>query len=119
MSAFIIPRHKRFAVRHQVQLRNRLGRACGALLIELSLEACRVSASPHDQLEPDMPVTIEIAGFGDIHGRVYSANERVLVIRFVRPINSAALHELVWTPADGPEPILQLPSFGVSLATAR
>jgi len=119
MSAFIIPRHKRFAVRHEVQLRNARGRASAALLIELSLEACRVSAGPNEQLAPDMPVTIEIAGFGDIHGRVFSANDRVLVIRFVRPINSAALHELVWRPADGPAPILQLPSFGVSLASAR
>ena len=89
------------------------------MLIELSLEACRVSTSQHDQLEPDMPVTIEISGFGDIHGRVFSANDRVLVIRFAAPINSAALHELVWKPADGPEPILQLPSFGVSLASVR
>jgi hypothetical protein len=119
MSAFIIPRHKRFAVRHQVQLRNRHGCACGALLIELSQQACRVSASQHDQLEPEMPVTIEIAGFGDIHGRVFSVNDRVLVIRFARPINSAALHELVWTPADGPEPILQLPAFGFKTASAR
>ena len=113
MSAFIIPRHKRFAVRHEVQLRNACGRTCGALLIELSQQACRVSARAHQQLEPDMPVTIEIEGFGDIHGCVFSANDQILVIRFVRPINSAALHELVWTPADGPEPILQLPAFGV------
>lgn len=119
MSVFIIPRHKRFAVRHEVQLRNARGRASAALLIELSQQACRVSASPDEQLGPDMPVTIEIAGFGDIHGQIFSANDRILVIRFVRPINSAALHELVWRPADGPEPILQLPAFGFRTATAR
>ena len=113
MSAFIIPRHKRFAVRHQVKLRNCQGRASGALLIELSQQACRVSATAHEQLGPDMPVTIEIEGFGDIHGHVFSANDRILVIRFERPIKSAALRELVWTTADGPEPILQLPAFGV------
>jgi hypothetical protein len=100
-------------------MRNARGRASAALLIELSLEACRVSVKAHEALEPDMAVTIEIAGFGDIHGRVFSVNDRIVVIRFVRPINSAALHELVWRPADGPEPILQLPSFGISLATAR
>jgi hypothetical protein len=118
MSAFIIPRHKRFAVRHEVQLRSLHGRACSALLIELSQHGCRVSASPHDHLESDMPVTIEIAGFGDIHGRIFSSNDRIQVIRFVGPINSAALHELVWRPADGPEPILQLPAFGFKTANA-
>ena len=119
MSAFIIPRHKRFAVRHAVQLRNCHGRACGALLIELSQQACRVSVDPRERLGPDMPVTIEIEGFGDIHGHIFSANERILVIRFARPIKSAALHELVWTPADGPEPILQLPAFGFKTASVR
>ena len=113
MSVFFIPRHKRFAVRHEVQLRNLRGHACAALLIELSLEACRVSAGQHEQLDPDMPVTIEIAGFGDIQGRISSSNDRILGIRFVSPINSAALHELVWEPSDEPRPILQLPAFGV------
>lgn len=113
MSFSIISRHKRFAVRHEVKLRKACGRACGALLIELSQQACRVSVPAHEQPGPDNPVTIEIEGFGDIHGRAFPVNDRILLIRFVRPINNAAVQELVWTPADGPEPILQLPAFGI------
>ena len=113
MSSFIIQRHKRFAVRHEVQLRHPCGNASTALLIEISLHGCRVSRNCHAQFEPDTTVTIEIAGFGDIHGRITSAYDSVMVIRFIRPINSAAVHELVWTPADDPRPILQLPAFGV------
>ena len=119
MSAFIIPRHKRFAVRHEVQLRNLRGHACSALLIELSQQGCRVSAGEYDQLEPDRPVTIEIAGFGDIRGRVFSTNGGILGIRFDCPINRTALHELVWSEADGPGPILQLPAFGSRFASVR
>ena len=113
MSVFVVPRHKRFAVRHHVQLRNVRGTALAALLIEISLQGCRVSAFGHEQLEIDQPVTIEIDGFGDIDGRVFSASGKVLGIRFLQPIQGAALHELVWSPADEPKPILHLPAFGV------
>lgn len=113
MSVFVIPRHKRFAVRHHVQLRTMRGTALAALLIEISLEACRVSPFGHEPLELDQPVTIEIGGFGDIAGRIFSAGEKVLGIRFLRPIQGSALHELVWSPSDEPKPILQLPAFGV------
>jgi hypothetical protein len=113
MSVFVIPRHKRFAVRHKVQLRNVRGHALAALLIEISLQGCRVSAFGNEQIGVDQPVTIEIDGFGDIDGRVFSSSDKVLGIRFVRPIQGAALHELVWSPEDEPRPILQLPAFGV------
>ena len=113
MSVFVIPRHKRFAVRHHVKLRNARGQALAALLVEISLEGCRVSPFGNEQLEVDQPVTIEIDGFGDIEGRIFSASDKILVIRFIRPIRSAALHELVWSPEDEPKPILQLPAFGV------
>ena len=83
MSVFVIPRHKRFAVRHRVQLRNGRGKALAALLIEITLQGCRVSAADHEQLAIDSPVTIEIDGFGDIDGRVFSASDKILGIRFI------------------------------------
>jgi hypothetical protein len=113
MSVFVIPRHKRFAVRHHVKLRNARGKALAALLIEISLEGCRVSPFGHEQLEANQQVTIEIDGFGDIEGRVFSASDKVLSIRFLRPIQGSALHELVWSPDGEDKPILQLPAFGV------
>ena len=119
MSALIISRHKRFAVRHEVLLRNFQGSACRALLIELSQKGCRVSVSPHEHLAADQPVTIEVAGFGDIHGRVFSSNGTIHGIRFVSPIASAALNELVGTQRDEPLPILQLPAFGIRFASAQ
>lgn len=113
MTVLVIPRHKRFAVRHKVQLRNVRGKALAALLIEISLQGCRVNALGHEQLEVDQPVTIEIEGFGDIQGRILSSGDKILGIRFVRPIQGAALHELVWSANGEPKPILQLPAFGV------
>ena len=113
MSILAIPRHKRFAVRQKVQLRNGGGEAQNALLIEVSLQGCRVSAFGLEPLEIDQPVTIEIAGFGDIKGHIRSAGDRIFGIRFVEPIPGAALHELVWSPSDEPRPILHLPAFGI------
>lgn len=115
MTGILIPRHKRFAVRRDVQVRAQ-GRACHALMIEVSLLGCRVSAAEIEGLAPDQPVTIEIAGFGDVRGRVMSAGGRMLAIRFAKPIASASLRELVWArevkaaPVE-PEAILQLPAF--------
>lgn len=115
MSIFVIPRHKRFAVRQKVQLRGGSGLAQGALLIEVSLNGCRVSVSDLDPTRIDQPVTVEIEGFGDIRGHIRSASESIYAIRFARPIQSPQLHQLIWSPSDEAKPILQLPAF----ATAR
>lgn len=113
MSVVVIPRHKRFAVRQHVKLRSSRGKPLAALLVEISLEGCRVSPFGNEQLAADQTVTIEIDGFGDIEGRIFSASDKVLCIRFLRPIQGSALHKLVWSPHSEPEPILHLPAFGV------
>lgn len=113
MSLFVISRHKRFAVRQQVQLRCGEGNAQNALLIELSLHGCRVSVTNRESFQIDQAVTIEIEGFGDIRGHIRSAGEGISAIRFCHPIQGAELNELVWSPRDGPRPILQLPAFGI------
>ena len=113
MSLFVIPQHKRFAVRHNVQLRSVRGHALAALLIEISLRGCRVSVFGHELLEVDQPVTMEINGYGNFDGRISSASDKILAIRFLRSIQGATLHALVWSPAEESQPILQLPAFGV------
>ncbi len=115
MSIFVIPRHKRFAVRQNVQLREGGGESHSALLIEVSLQGCRVCASGLGRFAVDQPVTIEIAGFGDIRGHIRAVSDRNFAIRFAEPIQSTALHELVWSHTDESRPILHLPAF----ATAR
>ena len=113
MSIFVIPRHKRFAVRQNVQLRAGSGTARSALLIEVSLQGCRVSVSDFDPFRIDQPVTVEIAGFGDIGGHISSVSDRIFAIRFARPVQNAELHELVGSSSGKPGPILQLPAFGI------
>lgn len=118
MSAFTIPRHKRFAVRQSVRLRAGPGEILSGLLIEVSLEGCRINAGSGGGLGVDQVVTVEVAGFGDIRGLVRSASGHSIAVRFAQPISSAELQELIWSPCEEPEPILQLPAFRIRSAAA-
>ncbi len=113
MSIFTINRHKRFAVRNNVCLRAGNGESQRGLMVEVSLEACRIGDCGHNSFRIDQAVTVEIEGFGDFAGTVRSVGERYCAIRFVQPIASAALQELVWSASDNARPILHLPAFGI------
>ena len=113
MAAPSIPRHKRFAVRQNVRLRASNGDLVSGMMIEVSLDACRISASGHHPFHAEQVVTVEVDGFGDFRGIIRSAGEHSLVIRFVQPVASAELQELVWSASDASRPILHLPTFGI------
>ena len=113
MAAPTIPRHKRFAIRQNVRLRAGNGDLVSGMMIEVSLDACRISASRHTGFHAEQVVTVEVEGFGDFRGIIRSAGEHSLAIRFAQPVASAALQELVWSASDATRPILHLPAFGV------
>ncbi len=112
MGVLLIPRHKRFAVRQNVRLRAGNGDLLSGQMIEVSLEACRVSACGQRRFHIDQVVTVEVAGFGDLTGIVRSVGERCCAIRFVQSLAPAELQELVWSAGDEARPILHLPAFG-------
>lgn len=113
MSIFMFSRHRRYAVRHEIKIRQPRGRALAGTMVEISSQSCRVSACRSARFEVDQPVTIEIAGIGDIEGHIRSASDTSFAMRFISPIRGADLQELVRTPAEEPAPILQLPADGV------
>lgn len=113
MSIFMINRHWRFAVRNNVCLRTGNGEVHRGRMIEVSLETCRIAACGHGGFFVDQVVTVEIEGFGDFTGAIRSVGESSFAVRFVQPIPSAELQELVGSAGDEARPILQLPAFGI------
>ncbi len=113
MGMLLIPRHKRFAIRQSVRLRTAGGATLNGLMIEVSLETCRVGACRHSGYQIDQVVTVEVDGFGDLTGLIRSVGESSFAVRFVQPIPSAELQELVWSAGDEARPILHLPAFGI------
>ena len=96
MSVFTIRAHKRFAVCRRVQLRKAGRRGVEGLLIELSLDGCRIShvAAP-DGFALEDCVRLRIAGAGPIEARVRWRGENVIGLRFARPLHLAALESLI------------------------
>lgn len=115
MSILAITRHKRFAVRQKVRLRSVNGDLLSGLMIEVSLETCRISAIAHPGFRVDQVVTVEIEGFGDFRGMIRAAGERCFALRFLQSMPSAELHELVRSAGDESRPILNLPTFGIAV----
>lgn len=115
MSILAITRHKRFAVRQKVRLRSVNGELLSGLMVEVSLEACRIGAAYHPGFRVDQLVTVEIEGFGDFRGIIRSAGERCFAVRFLQAMPSAELQELVRSAGDETRPILKLPAFGIAV----
>lgn len=108
-----IPRHKRFAIRQNVRLRAGNGEPVSGMMIEVSLDGCRIGALGQHPYRAEQVVTVEVERFGDFRGIIRSAGEHSLAIRFAQPVPSAELQELVWSASDASRPILHLPTFGV------
>lgn len=96
VSVFTIRAHKRFAVCRKVRLRQEKRQGVEALLIELSLDGCRVShvdAATSFALEDQ--VTLRVAGTQPIEARVRWLRDGAVGLRFARPLHHAALESLI------------------------
>lgn len=93
---FTIRAHKRFAVCREVRLRQPRRRGVDALLIELSLDGCRLShAGMPAGIEPGDPMILRVPGSGPLEARVRWSREDSLGLRFERPLHAAALEALI------------------------
>lgn len=96
MSVLIIRAHKRFAVCHRVGLRKPGRRGVDGLLIELSLEGCRISGvDPRGNFELDEPVVVSIDGAEPLEARIRWQRDGTEGLRFQRPLSMAALERLI------------------------
>jgi PilZ domain len=90
-----IRKHQRFAVRRKASLCPAKGKRRDGLLVELSLEGCRVGITSAEQFAPGEPVKVRIDGYGDLAGEVRWAQAGLAGLRFLRPLHIAELGGLI------------------------
>jgi hypothetical protein len=96
VSVLIIRAHKRFAVCHRVGLRKPGRRSVDGLLIELSLEGCRISGvDPRGGFALDEAVVLSIDGADPLEARIRWLRDGTVGLRFPRPLSMAALEYLI------------------------
>lgn len=87
--------HKRFAVCRKARLGKVGGRTEEGLLIELSLDGCRISNVPCATFALDQAVTLCIEGAQPVEARIRWLGEGTAGLRFARPLHNAALDGLI------------------------
>ena len=100
MNVRAIRLHQRFAVRRKVLAVRGRGRPVEGLLVELSLHGCRVSGLGRHRFEMGGPIRVTLPGFDPIDGEVRWLGEGTVGVRFVRPLASAALVEMLAAARD-------------------
>ena len=106
VSVLVIRAHKRFAVRRDAKVSESGKRAQRGLLIALSLDGCRISNLAPGNYPVDQLLTVKVAGFEPLEGRVRWSRDGVVGLRFAAPLHIPALDLLIRTcrgeaPADG------------------
>lgn len=83
--------HKRYSVRHAVELRGALdGNRRSGLMIELSSEACRISGFGGSDLTPGDSVVVECEGT-ELPGRICWVHSGIVGVRLDRPLTAREL----------------------------
>lgn len=95
MTILVIRKHHRYAVRHKASLCPAKGRRREGLLVELSLEGCRIGIVRAEEFLTGNPVKVRIDGYGDIAGEVRWARGGLAGLRFARPLHVAELDGLL------------------------
>jgi hypothetical protein len=96
VSLLTIRAHKRFAVCSKVRLRKAGRRGSDGLLIELSLDGCRIShVGTSASLALGDPLTLRLQGTAPIAARIRWLREGTIGLRFERPLHIADLQGLI------------------------
>jgi hypothetical protein len=96
VSVLVIRAHKRFAVCRKARLRRPGRRAEEGLLIELSLDGCRISSLAPQAFALDQQVKLRIEGAKPIEARIrWLGDSGTVGLRFVRPLHATALDQLI------------------------
>lgn len=94
MPAYGFTKHKRFAVRREVNLRAGPDSAPDGLMIELSCDGCRIAGVPRTGFAPDREVSVEF-GNRQLEGRVHCRNGACIVVKFASVLRLGELEDLL------------------------
>lgn len=112
VSTLVIRTHKRFAVRRQARLSGDGERPQDVLLIEISLEGCRISNVDAGAFRAGQVATVEIDGLAGIEAQVRWAHDGLVGLRFLRPLHLRALYHLIGACRAGPDSPVRLAACG-------
>ena len=95
MVVLTIRAHKRFAVCCEVKLRSSTGLVVDGLLIEMSLEGCRVSNVVSHKFSAEDLIDVEIDGQTSLSARVRWQHDKILGLRLMQPFQCGELASLL------------------------
>ena len=95
MSVLVIRAHERFAVCRQISLWRNRAFAGDGLLIELSLEGCRVSGTGGAPFQEGDQMSFWVDDFGWIAGEVRWSGNRGVGMRFTRRLHQTEMLRLL------------------------
>lgn len=98
MKLLTIRKHRRFAVRHGAHLEVTAGNRdpAAGLLVELSLEGCRIAGSAGHGFAVGDAVRVRVDGFDAIPGQVRWADNGCVGLRFDRPLHIPVLESMIF-----------------------
>ncbi|MDD3799681.1 MAG: PilZ domain-containing protein [Novosphingobium sp.] len=100
MTVLYIRAHKRFAVRRMVRITGTAGDIASGLLIELSLQGCRISNLGRTAFEIGQRVALEIDGYEPVSGAVRWAHDGLAGLRFDRSLHAGTLDRMIHSCRD-------------------
>lgn len=95
MSILIIRKHQRFAVVRKARLQCEEDTLADGLLIEVSLEGCRIGSVDDRSFSMGQPLTVGIDGFGKIDGEVRWIGDARIGLHLARPLHCHELDRLL------------------------
>ena len=95
MTVLTIRKHQRFAVRRMARLGARGSKWMGGLLVEVSLDGCRIGNLKADGLTVGQQLKLRIEGFGERLAEVRWSQPGLAGLRFVQALHVAELNGLL------------------------
>ena len=100
MPALVIKEHSRFAVCREANIRpihceNAHADSTEALLVELSLDGCRLGNIPDGALSPGSTVSVAVHGAQPLAGTVRRWIDGALSVKFAKPLHTFELTDLI------------------------
>lgn len=95
VTVLTVRKHQRFAVRRMMRLSKANGRWLGGLLVELSLEGCRIGNIKNETFAVGQMIKVRIEGFGDRLAEVRWSQPGIAGMRFAQALHNAELDGLL------------------------
>lgn len=112
MAILTIRKHQRFALCHEVNVTSDGAKPRAGLLVEVSLEGCRLTLPGSQTLRIDQSITVGIAGFGRVSAVVRWLGNGIVGLRFERALHHGELLGLIGTCRPKSASDTQLRAYG-------